>query len=302
MEDTADGSQPMGILTGKAVVITGSGRGIGAACAKRVALQGASLVINDVNGDGVNETVAAIQDAGGTAAGCVADITSWDAAARLIQHCLERFGKIDGLVNNAGLAHIAGIAELDPLAAQALINVNVMGTLFCTAHAVKPMLAQKSGSIINITSGAHMGIPRLGVYAASKGAVASMVYSWALELAGTGVRVNALSPVAGGTGMSPADPRNQLPEANSPVLEYLLSDLSAHVNGQIIRIDKEELHLYAHPTLLLPPAVRDRWDAHAIAEAFDADFKNRQVACGVMGSTTLPVKIEPAYWKGRAGP
>jgi NAD(P)-dependent dehydrogenase (short-subunit alcohol dehydrogenase family) len=286
----------MGALTGKAVVITGSGRGIGAGCAKGAARQGAAVVVNDVNPAGIEETVEAIRAHGGTAIGCVADVTSWQDAELLVRRCIESFGKIDGLVNNAGLAYIAGIDELDPVAARSLVDVNVIGTLYCTARAVKPMLAQRSGSIVNVISGAHMGLPRLGVYAATKGAVASMVYSWALELKGSGVRVNALSPVAGGTGMSPADPLNQPPEANSPVVEYLLSDLSSHVNGQLVRIDKGEIHLYTHPALLMPPAVRPAWSVEAVADAFANEFKDRQVACGVMGMECLPVDAPTGYW------
>jgi len=287
----------MGILDGKAVVITGSGRGIGAACAKCAARQGASVLVNDIDAAAADETVAEIRRQGGQAITCVADVAVWEEAERLIRSCIDAFGKIDGLVNNAGLAHVARIDAFDPRAARSLVDVNVMGPLYCTAHAVRPMLAQRSGSIVNVISGAHMGLPGLGVYAASKGAVASMVYSWALELAGTGVRVNALSPVAGGTGMSPADPLNQPPEANSPVVEYLLSDLSSQVNGQLLRIDRGELHLYAHPALLLPPAVRERWSAEAIADAFASEFKDRQVACGVMGMECLPVRIETGYWQ-----
>jgi NAD(P)-dependent dehydrogenase (short-subunit alcohol dehydrogenase family) len=286
----------MGALTGKAVVITGSGRGIGAGCAKGAARQGAAVVVNDVNPAGIEETVDAIRAQGGTAIGCVADVTNWQDAELLVRKCIESFGKIDGLVNNAGLAYIAGIDELDPIAARSLVDVNVIGTLYCTARAVKPMLAQRFGSIVNVISGAHMGLPRLGVYAATKGAVASMVYSWALELQGSGVRVNALSPVAGGTGMSPADPLNQPPEANSPVVEYLLSDLSSHVNGQLVRIDKVEIHLYTHPALLMPPAVRPAWSVEAVADAFANEFKDRQVACGVMGMESLPVNVSTGYW------
>ena len=291
----------MGLLNGKAVIITGSGRGIGAGCAKGAARQGAAVVVNDVNPAAVDETVEAIRAQGGTAIGCIADVSNWDDAERLVRTCIESFGKIDGLVNNAGLAYIGGIAELDPGAARSLVDVNVIGTLFCTARAVKPMLAQGHGSIVNVISGAHMGLPRLSVYAATKGAVASMVYSWAIELKDSGVRVNALSPVAGGTGMSPADPLNQPPEANSPVVEYLLSDLSTQVNGQLIRIDKEEMHLYVHPALLIPPAVHPHWTAEAIADAFANEFKDRQVACGVMGIESLPVSVQTNYWKRKDG-
>src|SRR5690349_12897016 len=95
----------MTMLEGKAVVITGSGRGIGAACAKGVARQGASVIVNDVDAKLAEETVAAISAAGGTAVACVADITDWDQAGRLIDRCVAAFGKIDGLVNNAALFH-----------------------------------------------------------------------------------------------------------------------------------------------------------------------------------------------------
>ncbi|MGH6740205.1 MAG: SDR family NAD(P)-dependent oxidoreductase, partial [Bradyrhizobium sp.] len=167
-------------LTGKAVVITGSGRGNGAACARRAARQGAAVVVNDMDAEPAAETVAAIKADGGTAIACVADITDWGEAGRLIQSCIDAFGKIDGLVNNAALFHGAGVEAIDPEAVRNLVDVNVLGPLHCTGHAIKPMLAQKSGSIVNVVSGAHMGMLGMGIYGATKGAVASMVYTWAL--------------------------------------------------------------------------------------------------------------------------
>jgi NAD(P)-dependent dehydrogenase (short-subunit alcohol dehydrogenase family) len=287
----------MTILDGKAVIITGSGRGIGAACAQGAAARGAAVIVNDVDPDLADETVAAIRAAGGRAEPCVADVRDWDAAGRLVQACVDAFGRIDGLVNNAGLAQVSRIEAIDPAATQRLIDVNVIGPLYCTAHAVGPMLRQGAGSIVNVTSGAHMGLAQLSVYAASKGAVASMVYSLALELAGTGVRINGLSPIAAGTGMSPDDPVNQSAAANSPVVEYLLSDLSAGVTGQIIRIDREQLHIYAHPALLLPPVVRQQWSAETIAEAFAAELLDRLVPCGVQGMLGAPTELADGYWK-----
>ena len=89
----------------------------------------------------------------------------------------------------------------------------------------------------------------------------------------------------------------QPPEANSPVLEYLLSDLSAGVNGQLVRIDKGELHLYTHPALLIPPVVREEWTAVTVAQAFDNELKNRLVPCGVLGMRELPVELQSGFWK-----
>jgi NAD(P)-dependent dehydrogenase (short-subunit alcohol dehydrogenase family) len=289
------------LLKDKAVVITGSGRGIGAACARGVARQGASVVVNDIDPGPANETVQAIRAAGGTAIACVADITQWDDAGRLIESCIDNFGKIDGLVNNAALFQMARLDEFDPKAARALIDVNVMGSLHCAARAVKPMIAQGSGSIVNVTSDVHMGIPPYGVYGATKGAVASMVYTWALELAGTGIRVNALSP-SGATRMvlmsfDDAEEGKKhhdafpLPDANSPLVEFLLSDAAADVTGQLVRVQGEKMYLYTHPALLVPPAVRSNWTAEAVANTFANEFKDKMIPAGTFGMESLPVPL-----------
>ena len=302
----------MSILKGKAVVITGSGRGIGAACAKGAARQGALVVINDVNASEAEARAAEITAEGGTAIASPGDVTDWRQAGEIIRSCIDRFGRIDGLVNNAALLHHGRIDEFDEAAAQALVRVNVLGPMYCTAHAIKPMLAQGSGSIVNVVSGAHMGMPSLGVYGATKGAVASMVYTWALELANTGVRVNALSPMGAtqlltnshhfimgdGSPLSKQDqdleakglPHLPPPGANSPVIEFLLSDQAAHVNGQLVRMDRGALQLYTHPALLMPPVVRSEWTAELVAKAFSEEFKDKQVPCGVLETTHIPVE------------
>ncbi len=308
------------MLAGKSVVITGAGRGIGAACARGAARQGASVMVNDVDQDAADRTVSEIRAEGGTAESCVADVTDWDQAGTLIDACIAGFGKIDGLVNNAALFHIGRIDDYNPKVAHALVQVNVMGPLHCTGRAVKAMLAQGSGSIVNITSGAQMGMPGMSIYGATKGAVASMVYTWAMELAGSGVRVNALSPF-GATDIVSNSTRQinqrygggieefetpqlgidvQPPDANSPVVEYLLSDEAVDVNGQLVRIDGNEIELYTHPALLLPSVENDAWDARKVAEAFERDLKHRQVPCGVWGMESLPVDLKSGHWKRAA--
>ena len=305
------------MLKGKAVVITGAGRGIGAACARGAGRQGALVVVNDIDEEEAAATAHAIVAEGGTAIACAGDVSNWDDAGRLVETCLAAFGKIDGLVNNAALYHIGGVEALDPAISRALVEVNVLGPIHCTGHAVKPMLAQGSGSIVNVVSGAHMGMRGMSIYGATKGAVASMVYTWALELEGSGVRVNALSPFgatdilensarqlekrygveAKAMGHPTSSVQIQPPEANSPVVEYLLSDAAAGINGQLIRIDSGELQLYTHPALLLPSVRRDSWDASAVAQAFTDDLAHRQVKCGVLGMETLPVALNSGHWK-----
>ena len=296
-------------LKGKAVVITGSGRGIGAACAKGVARQGAAVVVDAVAGAEAARVARGLAASGGIAVAGVADITDWDEAGRLIETCLGAFGRIDGLVNNAALFQMARLDEFEPTSARKLLDVNVTGTIFCAAHAVKPMLAQGSGSIVNVTSGAHLGMPTMGIYGGSKGAVASLTYTWAMELEGSGVRVNALSPF-GVTRMMdtqaayhPGDDANkervaqiQPPEANSPVVEFLLSDRSVGVNGQIVRIARRELSLYVHPALQIPPATRESWTLDAVADAFDTDLRGRLVPCGVIGVASQTQALDSGFW------
>ncbi len=310
------------MLAGKAIVITGSGRGIGAACARGAARQGASVLVNDADGDAALRTVDEIRSSGGTAIPCEADVSDWNQAGRLIAMCIEAFGKIDGLVNNAALFHVAGVDAIDPVVARAMTEVNILGPMHCIAHAVKPMLARKSGSIVNVVSGAHMGMRGMGIYGATKGAAASMVYTYAIELAGTGVRINGLSPFGStailansnrhlnrhyGTSLPENPPSGatieiQPPDANSPVVEYLLSDASAAVNGQLVRMDKGELQLYTHPALLLPSITKEGWTAEQVAEAFDTIFKDRQIPCGVRGMESLPVELTSGHWKRAATP
>jgi len=310
----------MALLSGKAIVITGSGRGIGEACIKGAARRGASVVVNDVDAVLAEKVAAEIRAEGGKAIACAADITDWDQAGRLIDACVGEFGCIDGLVNNAGLFHIGKFLNYDPVAARALIDVNVMGTLNCAARAMKAMVAQGSGSIVNVTSGAHMGLDSMSVYGASKGAVASMVYSWALELRGTGVRVNAFSPLGAtrmteetgdymvraaaakrGESIEAVKARHetnvQPAEANSPPIEFLLSDRAEGISGQIVRLDGGSLQIYTHPALLLPPIHRETWTAEEIADAFDAQLRDRLVPCGVQAMQEGPVPVTTGYWR-----
>ena len=247
----------MGCLQGKAIVITGAGRGIGAATARLAAQSGAKVVVNDCDLEAAQGIVDAVIAAGGEAIAHGADISDWDQAADLINTCKSRFGSVDGLVNNAGHFSMALLTELVKGDFETILAANVIGTANCAAHAAREMVRQGSGSIINVISGAHMGLPAMGVYGASKGAAASLTYTWALELAGTGVRVNAVSPMAETRmadiaeayykqrGITP--PRLSIKgEANAPVYVWLLSDEASDVHGQIVRIEGDQCPSSGH--------------------------------------------------------
>jgi NAD(P)-dependent dehydrogenase (short-subunit alcohol dehydrogenase family) len=270
-------------LSGKAVVVTGGGRGLGAAVAKAVAAAGASVVVNDVDAAPADDCVSAIRAAGGRAVAHVADITVWSQAEALIERCLNEYRKIDGLVNNAGVHLPKRSWEMDEASVRKTLEVNVLGTLACAGRALKAMREQGFGSIVNTTSGSQMGHEYRPDYSASKGAVSSFTFTAAVEMQGTGVRVNAMSPYAETRMLDNMDkfmktrggwqrPKLPPPETNVGIHLYLLSDLSRHVNGQIIGLRLEgDLYIAGHPAILLPTAKAPDgiWTAKAIADAID---------------------------------
>jgi NAD(P)-dependent dehydrogenase (short-subunit alcohol dehydrogenase family) len=204
---------------------------------------------------------------------------------------VDEFGRLDGLVNNAALFVMARPHEQDPEEFRRVIEVNVVGTAYCGIHALKHMVAQDSGSLINISSGASWGSPAQGAYGASKGAVSSLTYSWARDVAGTGVRVNSVAPNAM-TRMAeifeafygdaaPGQNVDKDPMLNAPAVVYLLSDRSIGLNGQVIRVDGEELALMTHPAVLSPSLYSPAWTAESVAEAFDETLTAQQLPLGI---------------------
>lgn len=301
-------------LQGRAIIVTGAGRGLGAAYACYLADMGASVVVNDIDADSASATVGAIGAAGGRAVGHVADVTDWQAAGELVHHCVDAFGSVDGLVNNAAIFSMARLDEMEEADIGRPFTVNVVGPCNCAAHAVRFMLRQGRGSIVNVVSGAHMGIPAMGIYGATKGAVASLTYTWALELADTGVRVNAISPL--GTSQMvqanadycaahgrpfPGAPAIE-PEANAPVVAYLLSEDSVGVNGQLVRIEGEQLALLTHPAIMLPVLERrGGWSYEAVCEAFEGDLAERQAPVGITGLEPAAYRPASRFWSAPEG-
>ena len=266
----------MAILDGRAVVITGAGRGLGRAFARHAAESGAAVVVNDVDAEPAHETVAGIEAAGGTAVASVGSVADADYARDLIALCRNRFGKLDGLVNNAAIGYHARPWEDDDAErTRALVETNVLGPFHCGTAAAKVMVAQGNGVIVNVTSGSMIGQRGAAAYSASKGAVASMTYSWAADLASRGVRVNAVSPIAW-TRLMAADPHGNPdahpPERVAPLVTYLLSDLSAGVTGQVLRLADGHLHAVRQPAIIRPVLHQDVWTPEEIAAAVDGEL------------------------------
>ncbi len=282
-------------LTGKAVVITGAGNGLGAAYARHAASLGAAVVVNDIVGPDAERVAAEITAAGGRAVALARDISRPGTGRDLVEACREAFGTITGFVNNAGILRPGKIEAMWPADLRRMFEVNLFGTAQCTQAAVAAFREQgSSGSIVNVASGSQAGDIGLGAYAATKGGIASLTYSWAMELRGTGIRVNAISPLAK-TAMARANAAQlaeqsasrdvayttlPTPESNAPLVSYLLSDAAHGITGQIVRIAGRDLSLVTHP-MIAAPVLSGDWDVDAIARAFDATLRDAQPRLGL---------------------
>jgi NAD(P)-dependent dehydrogenase (short-subunit alcohol dehydrogenase family) len=277
-------SAPERVLEGLAVVVTGGAQGLGRGYARAAAAAGAQVVIGDIDSERAAEVVASIRGDGGEALAVIGDVQDPSTGEALVSECVAAFGRIDGLVNNAGVLRPA-----HPLAQTAddvdeTLAVNVAGVVHCGHAAMRAMVAAGSGSIVNIVSGSMQGLHDTALYGGSKGAVMSLTYGWALELAGTGVRVNAVSPLAH-TRMSdsmdiPDEYKGTTPDRIAPAVIYLLGPASRDVSGQILRFDGDRLGL------VVPPHVAavvesPTWDAASIEAAVEGPLADQVSPVGL---------------------
>ena len=182
----------MGRLDGKVCLITGAGSGIGQASARLFAREGARVVAADVDLDAARATVSEIGDA---AVAEMVDVTDEAQTKTVAAAAAKRFGRIDVLFNNAGIAGVGDVLETEPDLFDRVMRVNVRGVYLMSRAVVPYMIEQGAGSIINMSSCiAEIGLARRVSYAASKGAVLSMTKSMQVDLAQHGIRVNALLP------------------------------------------------------------------------------------------------------------
>jgi NAD(P)-dependent dehydrogenase (short-subunit alcohol dehydrogenase family) len=257
----------MGLLDGKAAIVTGGGRGLGRAHCLALAAHGAAVVVNDpgagLHGEDTGETPAEavaseITAAGGHAVPDHSSVTDWEATQKLVARAATEFGRLDVVVNNAGILRDRMLFSMTEDDFDAVIAVHLKGTFAMTRHACAYWRdAAKSGDrrggrIINTTSGTGLfGTVGQANYGAAKAGIVSLTTITALEMARYGVTANAISPIAltrmtdgiaGVTARNPApsgpegfDPRD--PANASGLVVYLASDSSAWLTGQVFRVD-----------------------------------------------------------------
>ncbi len=285
----------MARLDGRVAIVTGAGRGIGRSVARMLASEGASVVVNDlgsaVDGSGhdsgpAHDVVAEIAEAGGKAVANGADISVFAAAENLVQTAIEEFGRLDILVNVAGILRDRMVFNMTEQEWDDVIRVHLKGTFnttrFASAHWRSLRDESAQNRIINFTSvsGLH-GAPGQPNYAAAKMGIVGLTWSSARALGKYGVTVNAISPGAATrmTDSVPTDRRRTRPEVDewspdnvAPIVAYLASERSGWITGRIIHSSGYEVSLYSNPEPVVRIVGTGPWQPDALAEQVERSF------------------------------
>jgi len=250
----------------KVAVVTGSAGGIGAATAKRLAREGAKVIVADLNGPGGEAVAAEIRDAGGLAKAVQTDVADPAALQAMIKAAVDAYGGIDVLVNNAAL--LAQAADKDVVNVpdelwEKMYTVNVFAIARASRIAIPLMIARGGGAILNIASGtAFRGEPVRAAYGSSKSAVLGLTRNIASSCARSGIRCNAVSPglIGSETVLRSSDPRHLKIAANTPLgrmgrpdeiaaaIAFLCSDDASYITGQVLSVDGGNRALLYYPT------------------------------------------------------
>ncbi|HBF35722.1 MAG TPA: 3-oxoacyl-[acyl-carrier-protein] reductase [Firmicutes bacterium] len=181
-------------LVHEVAIVTGAARGIGRAIALALSAEGASILLSDVS-EAVHETAAEIRNLGRQAGSIVGNVTNEADCEAMVNEAIKLFGKLDILVNNAGITKDNLLLRMSESDWDAVLNINLKGTFLCTKAAIKPMMKQRSGKIINIASVVgEIGNAGQANYSASKGGVIAFTKTMAKELGSRNIRVNAIAP------------------------------------------------------------------------------------------------------------
>lgn len=238
-------------LHDRVAIITGASRGIGRAIALALASEGAKVVVNYASSStAAEDVVAAITEAGGEAIALQADVSKLEQVEALFNQTLEKFGRVDVLVNNAGITRDTLLLRMKPEDWQAVIDLNLTGVFLCTRAVSKVMLKQRSGRIINIASVAgQMGNPGQANYSAAKAGVIGFTKTVAKELASRGITVNAIAPGFISTDMTSDLKSEEIlkyiplgrygePEEVAGMARFLAADpAAAYITGQVFNVD-----------------------------------------------------------------
>jgi meso-butanediol dehydrogenase / (S,S)-butanediol dehydrogenase / diacetyl reductase len=238
----------------RTVLVTGAGSGSGAACVRRLFAEGASIVAADVRKEAVDKVVSEFQEAD-RIYGIGVDVSDRDQVATLVSGAVQRFGKLDGLVNSAGIRGVGNVLDVDPETWRRVLSVNLDGTFnVCQAFARVVTEARTPAAIVNLSSAAGIrGVPNRLPYAASKYGIVGITQTMALELGPLGVRVNAVVPGMIRTPLTEimfkdldnvkriraAHPigREGQPEEVAAAISFLLSDDASFVTGVALPVD-----------------------------------------------------------------
>jgi len=266
----------MGILDGKAAVVTGSGRGVGRGHALHLAANGAKVVVNDIDESEAQKVADEIKSEGGTAVASGASVDSREGCKSLVELCCSEFGRIDTMVNNAGNVRDRSFLKMSDDEFDQVVKVHMYGTFWCAQEAALKMKEQgDGGSIINTVSAAHFGNFGQTNYAGSKGAIATMTYTWAIELSRYGIRANAISPLAT-TRMSAnakVDGKENTgpsfdPNLNGPFVVFLASDESNFITGQCFGTGGDRVEMVEHPKYGTAIYKDGGWDVDSLVKTF----------------------------------
>ncbi len=250
-------SDSAGIVAGKIALVTGGASGIGRACGLALAREGAeAVVIADIDGEQAANVVREIEAADGRASSRAVDVSDEGQVAALIGDCVDRYGRLDCAINNAGISGPMGpLHEIDLCDWSRTLATNLTGVFLCMKHELPAMQARRSGAIVNMASGAGLiATPGMSAYCASKHAILGITKTAAVENARSGVRVNALCPGSTDTPMlqasmqtSPAieklilesQPGGRLgkPEEIAEAAVWLCSDRASFVSGESMLVD-----------------------------------------------------------------
>jgi NAD(P)-dependent dehydrogenase (short-subunit alcohol dehydrogenase family) len=275
-------------LKDKVVIVTGAGRGIGREIALLSAAEGAKVVVNDLGGtaegDGgdttpANQVVNEIRARGGQAVGNADSVAEPAGAAAIVKTALDAFGRIDSIVNNAGILRDGMFHKMPVVDFEIVIKVHLLGSFYVARAAANHFREQQSGTMVHFTSTSGL-IGNLGQanYAAAKMGIVGLSKSIALDMQRFNVRSNCIAPFAWSRliGTMPTETEDEKrrvermkamgPEKIAPLVCYLASDLSAGISGQIFAVRKNEIFLMSQPRPVRGMARAEGWTVQSIAE------------------------------------